>query len=67
MARAAPGQRLPVDDHRSRVAGLEQEVVEAEVAVAGRARSGAQREPGRDVLDEESAELLVLGRRARRA
>ena len=60
--RAPPDQGLPVDHDRPWVAGLKQEIVEAEVAVAGRARSGAQRDVSGHVGGEETAELLVLGR-----
>ena len=59
--RAAPGERLPVDDDRPGVSGLEEEVVESEVAVSRRARSRAQAQPRREVLGEEAAHVLVLG------
>ena len=57
-----PDRRLPVDDHRPRVAGLEEQVVEAEVPVDGGARAGAQSDVRRHVLGEDVAHLPVLGR-----
>ena len=60
--RTPPDQGLPVDDDRPGVAGLKQEIVEAEVAVTGGPRSGSQRDVRGHVGRQEAAELLVLGR-----
>ena len=60
--RTSPAQGLPIDHHGPALAGLEEEVVQPKVTMAGRARSRPALQVRGQMIDEELADGDVLGR-----